>query len=204
MSQTLRMFREWIRDGLRQPGKTQVGLAKALGLDPSAVSRLVRGERELLANEIQKAAGYLGTAPPIVSQRIIESVQTVPVRYVVARGVWRERDTVPFRSLSNLPVVVDPRWSQIEQWAAQLDTTTSYIICVTYSQARPMPRPDDLVLVERSRGDLIEHALYTVTLNGDGRWVLKAKDAPSVEIPMEDTSIKLLGLCIGRFESFTS
>jgi transcriptional regulator with XRE-family HTH domain len=53
---------EWLKSGLQDPGKTQAGLAKALGIDPSGVSRLLSGERRLLASEITKAAGYFGTA----------------------------------------------------------------------------------------------------------------------------------------------
>ena len=40
---------DWIRDGLAQPGKTQRGLAAALGVDPSAISRLLGGARQLRA-----------------------------------------------------------------------------------------------------------------------------------------------------------
>jgi len=54
----------WIRDGLTMPGKTQRGLANALGLDPSAISRLLAGERQLRAAEIPVIAAYLDSAPP--------------------------------------------------------------------------------------------------------------------------------------------
>ncbi len=56
---------DWIRDGLDKPGKTQRGLAQALGLDPSAISRLLTGSRQLRAAEIPVVAAYLGSdAPP--------------------------------------------------------------------------------------------------------------------------------------------
>lgn len=50
----------WIREGLKKPGKSQRGLAAALGIDPSGVSRLLAGTRELKASEIAKVEGYLG------------------------------------------------------------------------------------------------------------------------------------------------
>ena len=43
---------------LLKPPKTQIGLARALGVDPSAVSRLLRGGRELKAREIDKVREY--------------------------------------------------------------------------------------------------------------------------------------------------
>lgn len=56
---------EWIRSGLTRPGKTQRGLATALGLDPSAVSRLLTGNRQLRAAEIPVVAAYLESEAPL-------------------------------------------------------------------------------------------------------------------------------------------
>ncbi len=55
---------EWIRDGLRNPKKTQSGLAKALGLAPPAVPRILRGERHIKADEVAVIARYLEVEPP--------------------------------------------------------------------------------------------------------------------------------------------
>lgn len=52
---------EEIRRGLQKPGKTQRGLAQALGVDPSAVTRLLKGERQLKAAEIEKVRQYLAS-----------------------------------------------------------------------------------------------------------------------------------------------
>lgn len=53
---------EWIRQGLKKPGKTQRGIAQALGIDPSGVNRLLKGGRELKASEIEKIKSYLEDA----------------------------------------------------------------------------------------------------------------------------------------------
>lgn len=50
---------EAIRRALAKPGKTQRGLAAALGVDPAAINRLLKGERQLKAAEIAPAARYL-------------------------------------------------------------------------------------------------------------------------------------------------
>ncbi|MGF1625702.1 MAG: helix-turn-helix transcriptional regulator [Alphaproteobacteria bacterium] len=54
---------EWLRQGLSRAGRTQRGLALALGVDASAISRLLHGQRRLRAHEIPVAARYLGLAP---------------------------------------------------------------------------------------------------------------------------------------------
>jgi phage repressor protein C with HTH and peptisase S24 domain len=54
----------WIRRGLEKPGRTQTGLAQALGRSPSAVTALLKGQRQLKAREIAIVAEYLGEEPP--------------------------------------------------------------------------------------------------------------------------------------------
>jgi phage repressor protein C with HTH and peptisase S24 domain len=55
-----------IREGLARPGKSQKGLAAALGVDNSQVSRLLAGKRTLRADEVPQILAYLesnATAP---------------------------------------------------------------------------------------------------------------------------------------------
>jgi phage repressor protein C with HTH and peptisase S24 domain len=54
-----------IREGLARPGKSQKGLAAALGVDNSQVSRMLAGKRHLRAYEIPTILAYLemGTLP---------------------------------------------------------------------------------------------------------------------------------------------
>lgn len=56
---------EWIRKGLKKPGKTRAGIARAMGgINPSQVTRLLAGKRQLKAAEVPKIAAYLGESPP--------------------------------------------------------------------------------------------------------------------------------------------
>lgn len=71
------MWKEWIAEGLKKPGKDTYGLGAALGVDRSAISKIVSGVRELKAKEIEPAARYLEIPPP---DRIM------PVRYTVGGG----------------------------------------------------------------------------------------------------------------------
>lgn len=58
--QTVQMDIEEIREALKAPGKTQVGLAKAMGVDPAAVSRMLDGRRLIKAHELPKIRAYFG------------------------------------------------------------------------------------------------------------------------------------------------
>lgn len=59
---------DWVTAGLSRKGKTGAGLAKALGVNASAISRIKSGDREVNAHEIPVVAAYLGIpAPPEVT-----------------------------------------------------------------------------------------------------------------------------------------
>jgi phage repressor protein C with HTH and peptisase S24 domain len=87
----------WIRDGLARPGKTQRGLAAALGVDPSAVSRLLTGARQLRAAELPVVAAYLEADPPALLARM---PHPAPGRTAQARA-----QTSQAAGARNLPVM---------------------------------------------------------------------------------------------------
>lgn len=76
---------QYLREGLAQPGKSQTGLARHLGIDPSAVNKVLHNKRKLTSAELTKAAAYLGAPAPnnevqvsprgIVPARVVGKVQ---------------------------------------------------------------------------------------------------------------------------------
>lgn len=85
-------YREWIAEGLKKPGKGKRKLANALDLDPSAVTRILDGSRQIKIHEIPKIAAYLGEMPPGMegftseSDETEEDGATVPVKGHVGAG----------------------------------------------------------------------------------------------------------------------
>lgn len=53
----------WFQEALQRAGASQADLARHLGLAPSAVSRLVKGERQVKALEAVQIAAFLGVPP---------------------------------------------------------------------------------------------------------------------------------------------
>jgi repressor LexA len=92
-----RMFVDWIGRGLKKPGKDQKGLAEAMGVDRSTVSKLLSGVRQLKAREIETVAAYLEEPPP---------TRMMPVRYRVGAGqaVYRidTDDAIDYEAVSGL------------------------------------------------------------------------------------------------------
>lgn len=53
---------DWLKKQLERPGYSQRGLAAAMGLDPAAVSRMLRGRRKISTDEVPVIEAYLGVA----------------------------------------------------------------------------------------------------------------------------------------------
>lgn len=58
---------EWLIENLKRPGKSQSGLARHLGLQPSMINKVVNGSRKLASHELAGAAAYFGEEAPAVS-----------------------------------------------------------------------------------------------------------------------------------------
>lgn len=86
------VYRDWIEAGLRKPGKGKRKLADALGLDPSAVTRILAGTRQVKLGEVARVAAYLGEAPPGLEAPFeaetddLDERPTVPIRGYVGAG----------------------------------------------------------------------------------------------------------------------
>lgn len=60
---------QMIKDGLARPGKTQRKLAEALKIDDSAVSRILKGTRQIKATELPVMIRYLEAPEPALDAR---------------------------------------------------------------------------------------------------------------------------------------
>lgn len=117
----------WILDGLNRPGRTRKGIAAALGLHEAAVTRLLKGRRNLRPQEIAPIAAYLGVAvPDIANSGNVELYPSRPAQNpassrpgvltpsgVVELGCFRERP--PPSGLGE--IAPDPRFGDHRQSA---------------------------------------------------------------------------------------
>lgn len=85
------IYRGWIETGLKKPGKGRRKLADAMGLNPSAVTRILDGTRRVQIDEVPRIAAYLGEEPPALAPDADDSADdhrrpTVPLKGYVAAG----------------------------------------------------------------------------------------------------------------------
>ena len=88
------MDTDWFRDALARAGKTQADLARELDLLPSAVSRMLRGERGMKATEAVLVAKALGVPSEEILLRT--AVPSTPSPTPPRRGRPPLRETQQF------------------------------------------------------------------------------------------------------------
>lgn len=222
------MYREWIRKGLMKKGKSGKGLARALGVDNSVVSRIIHGKREIKAHELPIIAEYLelpiptsqgATERPTINRkpatfeagsgsrlgRDSPRVELVPVRAKLARGVWREDGGSALAyTAASIPAVIDQRLADIEHYACEFeDVPGRFGIFVPYNSYRTRPTSGDTVHVRRTRGTLHEDALRVIEASrGEVRLVSVEDPDDVVKLPSDDPDEKVAirGLIVGRYE----
>lgn len=67
-----------LRAELRRPGRSQSGLARALGLHPSAVNKMLSGKREIKARELAQIEQYLRETNASLDEIITRSETVLP------------------------------------------------------------------------------------------------------------------------------
>lgn len=113
---------EWLRVGLQQPGKSQTGLAKALGLHPSAISKVLANKRKLTSAELGPTADYLGKQPPDSDIRLTPSdLAPLPVAGRVAAGVFLEVDDLDQSEVKWLSLPPDPQFPHARRMAFDVE-----------------------------------------------------------------------------------
>jgi len=103
------MDASWFHQALERIGATQADLARHLRLAPSAVSRLLKGARQMKQLETVQVAAFLGVSPDEVLRHAVAEVGSQPAvdmprpgrgRPPSARpsGIARSPDMIPIRS----------------------------------------------------------------------------------------------------------
>lgn len=207
------MLKAWLKNALKETGRSQADLARHLEVNRSAVSLMISGKRAISADEMFKAAAYLGVSPPGQDgSPALVATQEVKVVGRLATGVWRDKTSKQQASPDlHIPKNPDPVYAAMRQEAYQLDETSDdgvyragdYFIVVPYDQARSHPQARDLVVVARTRQDGVEMTLNRIVLEAPGRYALQPVIGAGVVVPlkMSDGSMKIVGLCVGSYRS---
>jgi hypothetical protein len=198
----------WIDTALREGrrgGLTNKGLARELGLDPTQVTRMRKGERAFRVHEIPVIERYLGQKAPGLGgreqvQRVIQepSAGLISTEAIIAPGAWREAGVIML-SAKKHPALPYPDLAGMHQYVCSFEQDPRrMVICVPYRDKRVHPQDDDLVHVVRKRGGLEEHTLWLTKLQPDGTYALVPEDGGATSLPFPhngaDGNVEVRGL----------
>jgi len=189
-------MRRWIKDRLKELGKTQVGLAAALGLPHTRINEMIKGKRELQTREISTFAKFLEMSEQGVISAFsgsdtdnftlnvgppVRLDKSAPVKGEVAAGVWLEHEFMDDDKYPPVAASTNPRYSDIEQYALRVkgDSMDKYVkdgdhvICIDFAATgEAVPEDNKVVVVRRERAGTIEHSLKRVRRLGNGDYEL--------------------------------
>jgi SOS-response transcriptional repressor LexA len=204
----------WIKAGLKKPGRSKGGLAKALGVSAPVVSRIIAGTRPVRYEEVGKIAEYLGESLPadrefdrnliekleealrlqsLEKQQPVQIDRHVPVRGETAAGRWFEVDHFDEDDSPTVPHIPG-RFSGLEQFAYRVVGPSmdklrimngDFVVCVNYFDARLDFVDGDIVVVEKRRGQLIERTCKEVKITKEGFELWPRSTHPDFQQPIK-------------------
>lgn len=185
---------EWIVEGLKKPGKTRSGLAKAIGRAPSAVTALLKRERDVKVREVEVIARYLEVEPP-AGMLLAGTEPTIRTAFIigeVAGGVWTE----PVIEFEKVPahVVVDEKWPEDAVFVLRVRGNSinrqardgDLVLCLDIHAAPRDFKDGDWVIIERvDSSQRIETTVKRVFSDrGNGYLLMPDSDDPNFQSPI--------------------
>lgn len=160
-------YKKWVIENLGKPGKSQTGLAKALGLHPSAINKVVSGKRQLKSHEVAGAAAYFGESAPGGEEVRPSAATWVVARKVgkVAAGLFREVDEFDQSEPEEITVPRDENFPNARQLTFEVEGDSmdalrprpilpgDTIVCTAYEDIahKVVLRDGMVVVVQRTR-----------------------------------------------------
>lgn len=134
-----------LKDELSRPGRSQSGLARKLGVDQSAVNRMVNGKREIKARELVEINEYLGDLPDngasptifVVGLRIqgrMDALGLNPYSTATRAGIGEDYIRDIFRGK-----VRDPGVSRMLKLATALECSLGYLLGIDEAETYDRP-----------------------------------------------------------------
>lgn len=169
---------------------------------------------------LQKIALETGIALPIEltssdqKQPISPRLGMLPVRGIVAAGMWQAVEALQDESLGFAPMVETLRYAGLRQWAELVRGVSmnrtyrdgDYLHVVDTGEMGYSPRPGDDVVVERRQhqGGTVERTCKRIASEGGKLYLVGDSTVDSWNAPLAlagsaDTEVEIVGLVIGSY-----
>lgn len=198
-------MRKWIDQRLRQLGKTKMGLAEALGLEPARITEIIQGKRAVKVSEIPRMARHLdmdagavlaalaGESPPPAV--VPPSGPAVPVIGHVQTGDWRadwqwpaERHGVLGLPPSFTGDTLASRLFAVEVRGPCMDLAYpegSLLVCVAAEHGAELGDGDHVIMLRRDAAGLVEATVRELRIEDGGVWLIARSSRPEHQAPLQ-------------------
>lgn len=193
---------EWIKRGLEKPGKTQRGLASAMGVDPSAVSKMINGKRGIKSTELPKIERYIGESHPGAgSAPLTPQPRQLPILGAARGGIEGvvqidPSDPAPTGWVDCPPALMGVK----DAYALSIDgdsmaTTGLSHGAKAFVNPHKRPRAGNLVVLVKTNSEAIVKRLVR---ESDGHYVLAQTDPPQ-EFKVAKKDVREVHLIVGAW-----
>lgn len=217
----------WLKDALESTGMSQSELARALGYQRDVINKVVKGRRQLTAEEIIKIAAILKVSLPADSVAVSKEDgvsatfrTAAPIRCVgeVQGGVWQEMGIQDFEEFE-IAYAPDPRWPEgavtalrVKGESINRQARDGDFVAVLDVWAAPRELADgDWVVVHRRRGALLEATVKQARRVGDAWELWPSSTDPRFQEPItldgdgmgEDDEVRVVGFVLNFIRAAT-
>lgn len=196
-------LRQWLVEGLKQPGKSQSDCARFMSVTPQVINRMARGHRRIQVDEIPQLSQYLESVPP---GALASAPQYLWVEAAVLReGIWMEASAGEPR-MSPLQPISHPSFAGAEQYCVSIDLAAQassaplqFAICGRLGRRVPhdfIGRGSGLMHVAFRRDDLFAHRLCSLSATEQ---TLTLGNGADERRPLPETS-EVVGVVLAKVE----
>lgn len=146
----------WIILGLNKPGKSNTGLARALGIEQPRIVEIKKGDRQVKATELPKIARYLEEPIPaaITASELQETVRVPFLSWVTAGHLVDVTSRTPEEAIRMLAF-------------ADLGTGDFFALKVSGDSMDRVSPDGSIIVVNRAERDLLPGKAYVFSIRGE-------------------------------------
>lgn len=163
------VYSTWIKNGIHKPGKSAVGLAKAitkaLRISPPmhriTIYKMISGKRSVYSEELGPIASYIEEPVPNLNQA--QPVVNVPIIGTVHAGAWTEGDSES--GLDSIPVHHDIDHPNAKMFAYRVSGDSMASVGIIDGDVIVCIPPNGIelsdgkqVVIKRTRAGLVEYS----------------------------------------------
>jgi transcriptional regulator with XRE-family HTH domain len=164
-------IRAWLRSALQEAKVSQSELGRRAGFTPDQVSRILKGERTLSAEEMLRVSRAIGVLPPLQMPESYFNIRYVSVIGEVAAGTFSDMNVSSF-AVYEIPIPVDPKWPEgsVAAYVVRGESINrrasdgDYVVTLKAEAAPRSWQHGDWIIAERARGDLCETTVKQVCI----------------------------------------